>query len=96
MLLEQHTASNSATLDFTACISSAYDEYRIEFVALVPATNNVDLWLLVSTDGGSTFDSTSGHYDWATMRWIYTGGASSAGNGGDTKLVAATGSGEHG
>ena len=30
VLLEQHTASSSATLDFTTCITSTYDEYVIE------------------------------------------------------------------
>jgi hypothetical protein len=57
MLLEQHTASTSASLDFTSCLSSTYDEYVIEFVNVKPATNNVDFWFRVSTDGGSTFVS---------------------------------------
>ena len=60
-------------------------------MALVPATNNVNLCLRVSTDGGSTYDATSGHYDWATGRWIYTAGFSAAG-GTDTLLVVASGS----
>ena len=54
VLLEQHTASSSATLDFTASITSAYDDYLIELVNVVPATNTVDLYMRVSTDGGST------------------------------------------
>lgn len=60
VLLEQHTASASATLDFTTAFTSTYDTYQIEIVNLVNATNNVDLWLRVSTDGGATF-STSGY-----------------------------------
>jgi len=60
ILLEQHTASSSATLDFTSCISSSYDTYEIVIVSVIPASNNVDLELLMSTDGGSTYDTT--HY----------------------------------
>lgn len=62
VLLEQHTASGSATLDFTAAISSTYDSYVIDIQGLIPATNNTDLWMRVSTDGGSTFASTT--YAW--------------------------------
>lgn len=67
VLLEQHTASSSTSLNFTACLSSTYDEYAIEFVGVVPATNAAVLILRFSTDGGSTYDSTSGHYGWSTL-----------------------------
>lgn len=63
VLLEQHTASTSATLDFTTAISATYDTYEIHFVAIMPATD-ANPRFLCSTDGGSTWDSTSGHYDW--------------------------------
>ena len=45
VLLEQHSASSSAELDFTAWYSSSYDEYQIEIINLVPATNGVTLEL---------------------------------------------------
>lgn len=57
VLLEQHTASASASLDFTTAISSTYDDYLIEFVNIVPASNTVDLSLRMSTNGGSSYDS---------------------------------------
>jgi hypothetical protein len=62
--LEEHTASSSATLDFTACFSSTYDEYAIVFLNIVPATNSVDPLLRFSTNGGSSYDSSS-IYDFA-------------------------------
>ena len=62
VLLEQHTAAASATLDFTTAITSTCDEYMIEFLGIVPATNSVDLLLRVSTDGGSTYDSGTNYY----------------------------------
>jgi hypothetical protein len=66
VLLEQHTASASASLDFTTAISATYDEYLIEIVGLVPATNGVSLYMRMSTDGGATYDS-SGIYDYTVF-----------------------------
>lgn len=62
VLLEQHTASSSASLDFTTSISSTYDEYLVEFVNVTPATDAVDMRLLFSTDGGSTWDTSNNYY----------------------------------
>jgi hypothetical protein len=63
VLLQTLTASTSASLDFTSSISSTYDTYQIVFVNIVPASNTI-LQLLMSTDGGSTWD-TSAIYDYA-------------------------------
>ena len=59
VLLEQHTASSSASLDFTACISSTYDTYKIVLVNVVPATTAQPLYMRMSTNGGSSYDSSS-------------------------------------
>ncbi len=64
VLLEQHTASSSAELDFTTCITSTYDEYQIEIVGLVPANTLRNLILQVSTNGGSSYD-TGSNYSYA-------------------------------
>ncbi len=69
VLLEQHTASSSATLDFTTWYSSTYDLYQIEFLNLVPATANVDLYIRVSTNGGSSYD-TSNNYATSVLTWV--------------------------
>lgn len=69
VLLEQHTASNSASLDFTTAISATYDTYKIEFVAVVPATNAMDFWMRVNTGGG--FIST-GIYSYINLRFTDT------------------------
>jgi hypothetical protein len=63
VLLGSQTASASATLDFTSGITSAYDLYEFDLVTLLPATDGVSLQLLVSNDGGSTWNSTN--YDYA-------------------------------
>jgi hypothetical protein len=70
VLLEQHTASSSSSLDFTASISSSYDEYVVELVNLLPATNGANLLFLYSTNGGSSYD-TSAIYD---LTNAYSGG----------------------
>lgn len=59
VLIESHTASSSATLDFTTCISSTYDEYEIKLLNVVPATNTAILSMRMSTDGGSTYDTSN-------------------------------------
>lgn len=63
VLLEQHTASSSAELDFTSWYSSSYDEYVIELLNLLPATNATTLRLQWSTNNGSTYDSGSNYVD---------------------------------
>ncbi len=79
-LIEQHSASTSASLDFTTCITSTYDEYRIDLVHLLPATNGDTIRWRASTDGGMNYDS-GNNYSWA--RWGFdSGGGSTAGGAG--------------
>jgi hypothetical protein len=68
VLLEQHTASSSATLDFTSCVTSTYDDYEFEFVRVQPATDNVHFGFRVSYDGGSTWQSAASSYFWLISR----------------------------
>jgi hypothetical protein len=80
-VLEQHTASTSPQLDFTAFISSTYDVYLFELVDVVPDTDNVNCLLRMGTGGGPTYDSTAGHYGWTGIRST-NGAASGAGGAG--------------
>jgi hypothetical protein len=63
------TASSSATLDFTSsnCIATGtYAGYQFRINGVVPATNAVSLYMLVSTNNGSTWQSTGYNYlGWA-------------------------------
>lgn len=61
-LVEGHAAASSATLDFTTCFSSTYDEYQIEINNLVPATGAVNLLYQVSSNGGSSWISSALYY----------------------------------
>ena len=87
VLIEEHTASSSAALSFTSCISSTYDEYKIEFVSILPANDAAELDLQFSTNGGSSYDGGS-NYAWVVLEAVFNG----TGNGGsnpDTKIVLA-------
>lgn len=84
VLLEQHTASNSASLDFTSCLTSDFDEYEIHFVQILPATNAAGLRMRCSTDGGSTYDSGS-NYSWAAFGHTNAGSATQ-GSQSDTSI----------
>jgi hypothetical protein len=85
VLLEQHTASTSATLDFTACLSSTYDEYQIELLGLVPATNSVAFWMRMGTGGGPTW-AAGATYGWAAFVYRAGGSAPTGAEGGATYI----------
>jgi hypothetical protein len=60
--LETHTASSSATLDFTTCISgTTYHTFKFILRNVLPAATN-NLLMLVSNDGGSTYQAGSGYF----------------------------------
>lgn len=61
ILLEQYTASSSASLNFTSFISSSYDTYRFQLLNLVPATDGARLYIRVTTNGGSSWVSSSSY-----------------------------------
>jgi hypothetical protein len=86
-LLEEHTASNSATLDFTSGITSSYDDYVIRIVTLVPVTAGSALQLRVSTDRGNSWDS-GANYNWARFSFD-NASTGSTGNAADSSLTLA-------
>jgi hypothetical protein len=97
VLLESHTASNSATLDFTAWYSSAYDVYLIVWENLLPVTNAQTPYLRCSTNGGSTYDAAA-NYQCSTFYFYYGGSGAANGptsaiglNTGNTENTAANG-----
>lgn len=63
--ISSQTASTSASLSFTG-LSATYSQYIFVIDALLPATDNVALYMRTSTDGGSTYASTN-EYNWCNM-----------------------------
>lgn len=60
------TASNSSELDFTTCIDTHRD-YELRFSDLVGSATITNIYVQFSTNGGATYDTTSGHYVWGEM-----------------------------
>jgi len=61
VFISSATASNDATLSFTG-ISSTYDRYVFAIEAIRPATDGARLYLLTSTDNGSSYDTGASDY----------------------------------
>lgn len=72
VFLEKVTASASAVLQLTAFDNTQYDYYLFVLSSLVPSAS-ARLVMQSSTDGGASYDSTAGDYD-----WIYTGNSTTA------------------
>lgn len=88
--LQTQTASGSATLDFTGFVSGTYTNYLFILQNIVPATNNVDLWMRVSTDGGSTWKAGASDYNSTLFAFAATGQAGGGGTN-DRMMVRNTG-----
>lgn len=61
-LLNSGTVSNAATLDIVLTSFTAYRGFKILLSSFVPATDDVELWMRFSTNGGSSFDATGYGY----------------------------------
>lgn len=85
VLLEQHSSSGATESDFTTCLSSSYDNYVIKLVGITTSDNTAALLWQASTDGGSTYDTTAGHYSTA-RQFRQTNGATA---GTDSNTTAA-------
>ena len=61
------TASASTSVDFTAGIDSTYDVYMVTMANVLPTTDGTDLRLLISDDGGLTYEEDATDYEQANM-----------------------------
>lgn len=62
VLLTSGTVTSAATLDIVLTSFTAYRLIKIFLSSFLPATDGDDLWLRVSTDGGSNYDATGYSY----------------------------------
>lgn len=72
VFISSATASGTATIDFTG-LSSTYSMYQLVFTHILPATNNTELYLRTSTNGGSTYDAGASDYMWKAEDLYGTG-----------------------
>lgn len=76
ILLEEHTAAAS-TIAFNtrnvtgqsgATFQSDFDVYQVTCVNVVPTSNGTQIFGQVSSNGGVSYDTTSGHYNYNNIR----------------------------
>ncbi|MDD9727222.1 hypothetical protein PVV74_17310 [Roseovarius sp. SK2] len=91
VFLASSDLSSDATSDFTAFDAGLYDAYEFVFQNIIPATDDVDFTFLSSTDGGSTWDDTSGDYDFGCI--ILRSGTVFDTDSGNAASIALTGTG---
>jgi hypothetical protein len=85
VLLSTVTASNSTTIDFDTNIDNTYEQYIIELINIDAATDAQNIFLRVSTDGGSSYVATSS-YKWTTVEKENNTAASGGGSSSDTAI----------
>lgn len=66
-------ASNDAQIDFTGFDASKYDAYLFVLQNIVPSSDNQQLRIRTSTDGGSSYNAGGSDYGY----WLFSGGSSS-------------------
>jgi hypothetical protein len=62
VLLTSGTVSSAATLDIVLTSYTSYRALKLFLSSFVPATDDVELWLRLSTNAGSSFDATGYSY----------------------------------
>jgi hypothetical protein len=88
VLLSSQTASSSANINFAgATFPTTYTHYLVRIRNLVPATDNVELWLRTSSDAGSTYDSGASDYRHSRNFLTELGTNIPAGSSADTKIL---------
>lgn len=86
--LEHQDASASANISFALDSYTDYRGFMIVIENLLPATDNVELWVRFSTDGGSTFDANVSDYQWSYTGVTLTTGIST-GDAADSEITIA-------
>lgn len=67
VLIEEKTASSSATIEFTRGLDGSFSKYEIELVGIVPATTDTILMMRTSSNGGSSYDSGASNYQFTNL-----------------------------
>ena len=68
VLLTSGTVSSAATLDLVLTSYTAYRGFKLALAGFVPATDDVQLRVRFSSDGGSNYDSSGYNYaNWSVM-----------------------------
>jgi len=72
VLVDEHEANDDA--EVVLSLPTEFDRFEVDVTDVVPVSvSPVDLWVQVSRDGGSTWDTGSSDYAWQTARSHRTG-----------------------
>jgi hypothetical protein len=84
-LISSATASDSANIEFLLD-NTKYSGYYLLFDSVIPSTDNVPLLMRFSSDGGSTFDSGAGDYQYSARSVATNGTATDQSSAGDSAI----------
>lgn len=85
-LVSTQTASASATINFTS-LSSSCIQYKYVLSQVRPATDNVNLWIRTSSDGGSSYDAGATHYEYGGWENAATTSLTAYGSTGASAII---------
>lgn len=86
--ITSQTASASAQLDLV--LNNQYEDFKVVFTRVLPATDNVGLYMRTSTDAGSSFTSSAGAYSYSNVG-VSCAGTSLNQNSNSATFVSVTG-----
>lgn len=87
--LSSQSPAAVAALDFNGLLSSAFDAYWF-MAQLIPATDDVQLWLRTDSNGGASYDTGAADYLAAGVGRNTTGTTTTLTQAGDTKIMLCT------
>jgi hypothetical protein len=80
------TASSSATISFTG-LSATYLYYQLVLVSVIPQTSTANMLMRFSTNNGSSYDSTSGHYEYQAVYSLASNSTTTIGSTSATSFI---------
>lgn len=83
-LISSQTASNSASIAF-ASLTTSFENYKIILYNVVPVTNAASLFMQISSNGGSSYQTGSTAYFWSM--YGYSDGTSTLAKNGNTSGI---------
>jgi hypothetical protein len=89
--IESQSVSSASTVDFVTAINSDYSRYVFELSDVVPAEDQRNFRMQVSTDGGSSWESGSSDYRYAASAVADDGTTFDGGTTGNTRIDLAGG-----
>lgn len=90
-LLETESASASASLDFTDLDATRYQDYLMVVSNIAPSSDGANLWIRVSTDGGSNYKSGASDYTQASFNRDTAGSQGANDSTGQAQIVLTQG-----